>query len=371
MTKKAALTLRKCIQKVATGPEYSKDLSFQEAYEAMKHLLDGTADAVQAGVFLIALRMKRETQDENRGVLQAIHETIDVQTAPSDVVVNIADPYDGFLRGLPVSPFLAAVLAACKIPAFSHGIETVGPKYGATHRKVLRAAGIDTDKTTQEAAQMLGDMGWSYVDQSRFCPALYQLEALRSRIVKRPLLTTVEVLASPIRGKKSNHFVTGYVHKAYPPIYLDLAKFMRFDSAAVIRGNEGGIIPTLKQAARLFEYHEQGKIEMRQLDPHDCGIKQTVRSVPLPDNLPAVADAQSDGISPAIDVDALAAAAAQAGIDALQGKSGAARDSLIYAGAIILSHLQRCTSLCDSAKTIATHIDSGEALNRFEAAKLI
>ena len=30
------LTLRHCIQKVATGPEYSKDLSFAEAHSAMQ-----------------------------------------------------------------------------------------------------------------------------------------------------------------------------------------------------------------------------------------------------------------------------------------------------------------------------------------------
>lgn len=371
MTETTTLNLRKCIQKVATGPEYSKDLDQQEAYAAMQHLLDGSADPVQAAVFLIALRMKRETQDENRGVLQAIRETVDVQTTTTDTVLDIADPYDGFLRGLPVSPFLAAVLAACKIPAFSHGIETVGPKYGATHRKVLRAAGIDTNKTTQEAAHLLSDVGWAYIDQSQFCPALYQLESLRSRIVKRPLITTVEVLTSPIRGRKRTHFITGYVHKAYPPIYLDLAKFMNFDSAAVIRGNEGGIIPNLKQEARLFEYHELGEIEMRKLNPHSCSIEQNVRAVPLPEDLPTAAVAESDGISPEINVDALATAAATVGLEALQGKPGVARDSLIYGGAIILSHLERCQSLAEPARTIATKIDNGEALVRFEAAKLV
>jgi len=34
-----ATHLRECIQKVATGPEYSKDLSEDEAYKAMRALL--------------------------------------------------------------------------------------------------------------------------------------------------------------------------------------------------------------------------------------------------------------------------------------------------------------------------------------------
>ena len=46
--------------------------------------------------------------------------------------------------------------------------------------------------------------------------------SLRTEIIKRPVVTTIEVLANPLISKK-NHFVTGYVHKPYPPIYLNLA----------------------------------------------------------------------------------------------------------------------------------------------------
>ena len=366
-TQTSEITLRHCIQKVATGPEYSKDLNLEEAHLAMQQILDDSVDPVQAAVFLIALRMKRETQDENRGALQAIRETMDIITAPVETVLDIADPYDGFLRHLPMSPFLPAVLASCKIPTFSHGIERVGPKYGVTHAKILRAAGINSDRTTSDAAQLLNDVGWAYVDQSRFCPALYKLGSLRTRIVKRPLLTTIEVLASPIRGKKSTHYVTGYVHKAYPPIYLDLARRLSFDSATVVKGNEGGIIPSLKQPSRLFEYHGDSEMQPRELDPASCGLGQAVRAVPVPDDLPKAAE-ESDGIAASLDIDSMAAITAEVGIRALQGEKGIALDSLIYGGAIILSHLRKQISLSEAAKTIAKQIDSGEAYARFNAA---
>ena len=53
--------MRSIIGRVATGPEYSKDLPFEEARAAMHYILNNQADPVQAGVYLIALRMKRET----------------------------------------------------------------------------------------------------------------------------------------------------------------------------------------------------------------------------------------------------------------------------------------------------------------------
>ena len=60
------------IQRVATGPELSKDISQEEARAGMRAVLDGHIDPVQAGIFLIGLRMKRETTEENRGILDGI-----------------------------------------------------------------------------------------------------------------------------------------------------------------------------------------------------------------------------------------------------------------------------------------------------------
>ena len=131
--------MRSILQRIATGPTLSKDISGDEARAGMRFILEGQVDPVQAGVFLIALRMKRETDDEIRGVLQAIRDVTHSITAPVDEVVDIADPYDGFNRTLPASPFLPAVLAACGVAAVSHGVESMGPKYGVTHRQVLRA----------------------------------------------------------------------------------------------------------------------------------------------------------------------------------------------------------------------------------------
>ena len=81
--------LRACIQKVATGPEYSKDLSYDEAYHAMRHILSGEADEVQTSIYLISLRMKRETDEENRGTLQALIDTANICTAAVPELVDI------------------------------------------------------------------------------------------------------------------------------------------------------------------------------------------------------------------------------------------------------------------------------------------
>lgn len=364
------LAMRSYIQRVATGPEYSKDISFEEARDAMRQILNGTADPVQAGIFLIALRMKRETLDENGGSLQAIIDASNIVTADVDHIVDIADPYDGYTRGLPVSPFLPAVLAACGLRAASHGAEAVGPKYGVTHRKVLRAAASNVNLTPQQAVQQINhpDVGWSYIDQRHVCPALHNLIPLRTQIVKRPVITTVEVLIGPVRGKIGTHLMTGYVHKPYPPVYEHLARLSGFESSVFVRGIEGGVTPSLKQASKYFEYRSGSELTEVEIRPEQAGIQQAVRAVPLPE-LDA-ARVAGDDTAARFDIDQLANEAAQAGLSALEGEEGPARDSLIYSGAIMLTHMGIEKGLKDSSERIRMAIDSGKALMHFQKNKL-
>lgn len=352
------------IQRIATGPDLSKDIEMEEARLGMLGLLQNAIDPVRAGIFLIALRMKRETREENRGVLQAILDMTDRTVADVDEVVDIADPYDGYNRTLPASPFLAPLLAELGVHAVTHGLDAVGPKFGITHRHVLAAAGVPVDLSTAEAAKRLSDpaLGWAYVDQANFCAPLHDLLDLRRKMVKRSVITTVEVLAKPIAGRNKTRFVTGYVHKPYPPVYADLARLAGFESALLIRGVEGGIIPSLRQAGKYFAYQSMGEETGFDIDPTAIGIQQTTRCVPVPEDIPQ--SAKGEGTVTITDIPAGAKRSADIGLAALGGEQGATYDSLVYSGALILQHLGKARSLAEGAEQIRAVLDSGKAAAR-------
>lgn len=358
--------MRQCIQKVATGPEYSKDLTYAEAYEAMRYVLSDAADPVQVAVYLVGLRMKRETDAENRATLQAIIDSATISTANVAEVLDISDPYDGYARGVPASTFVPAVLATLGVPCVLHGLEQVGPKFGATHHKILKAAGVKVDLTPAQATSQLEQIGWTYIDQKQFAPRLHDLIPIRQRMVKRQILTTVETLVGPIRGQQKTHCMGGYVHKAYPPIYASLARQAGFASAAFVRGMEGGILPSLQQAGKLFYYRNLDQEQQLDVNPSDVGVQAEVRAVPVPADLP-VPPVLDGIIETAIHSDALAAVAAQQGLAALAGEQGFMYDSIVYAGAIALQHLQRYVDLADAAAAVRATLDSGKALLTFKA----
>ena len=356
--------MRSVIGRIATGPEYSKDISAEEARDAMRAILHNQTDPVQAGIFFIALRMKRETDDENIGVLDAIREVEISATASTDEVAILADPYDGYNRSLTAAPFLPAVLAACGLPTVATGVEDMGPKHGATHKKILRAAGVNVDMTPQEAAARMSGAGWAYCDQSRFAPKLYDLTSLRTTIVKRPVLTTVEVLLAPVKGARKTHFITGYVHKPYPRVYALLARHARFDDTLVIRGTEGGVIPSLRQDSRMYVVHDKGAEQLVEFKPQAIGIEQDVRA-PL---IPGMDDASElESHVEAFDAARVSAQAAEAGLAALNGQTGATHDSLVLGAAIMLWGLKKADSFSAGADMARKAIDSGAAKARFLA----
>ena len=80
------------IKRIASDSELSKSFSSEEARAAMLLVLDGLADPVQAVVFLIGLRVKRETEDENKVLLQATLNRTRIIEAEVDELVDIADP---------------------------------------------------------------------------------------------------------------------------------------------------------------------------------------------------------------------------------------------------------------------------------------
>lgn len=369
LQKDSKTIMRSIIQRIATGPDMSKNIAEEEARAGMAAVLRGEIDPVQTAIFLIALRMKRETDDENKGILAGIRDICTRVTADVDEVLDMSDPYNGYNRSLPVSPFLPAVMATLGVATVSHGAETMSPKFGITHHRVLQAAGVPVDLSVEAAAAQLADknIGWAYVDQKSYCPPLHALTTLRTNIVKRQAITTVETLSKPIMGKVKTHCMAGYVHKPYTHVYSMLARRAGFDSCLLVRGVEGGVIPSLRQTGKAFYYHDMGEEQGQEFDPASIGINQELRCIALPDDLPA--RPASDDVGAAFDPEVAARLAAEAGLTALKGEPGPAYDALVYAGAIALWHLKKHDTLAAAADSIRAVLNNGKALQHFNAAK--
>src|SRR3954470_19703550 len=64
--------MHRYIKVVGSGPKRARDLTRDEAREAMSLVCDGVARPEQVGAFLLSLRMKGEAADELAGFVDAL-----------------------------------------------------------------------------------------------------------------------------------------------------------------------------------------------------------------------------------------------------------------------------------------------------------
>ncbi|MGE4594768.1 MAG: anthranilate phosphoribosyltransferase [Gammaproteobacteria bacterium] len=350
----AQTLIHSIIQRIATGPELSKNIELDEASAAMSAILKGEIDEVQSAIFLIALRMKRETVEENFGILDALLKATDCQQADVEDLVDLGDPYSGYNRSIPISSFLPPLLAELGLPCIIHGLDSVTPKFGLTHKHINQALDGNTNKSVKEAKAQLEDSkkGWTYLDQSRYCASLHALVPLRNKVVKRTVVNTVESLIGPIRAKRT-HSILGFVHKPYPPIYAALTARAGFDTSLVIRGVEGGVVPSLRQKGLMISYVGEVEKARVEIDPKAMGIEQALRAIAFPKSMTT----ENDKV-------ALAEHTVALGRAALSGERGMFYDGLVYTASLILWHLEKFTDLSNSAECVREVLDSARVLKR-------
>ena len=345
----APQTLREAIQKVAVGPDRGRDISQADAQLICEAMLDGELDELQVAVFLIALRMKRESMGEMCGLFLGLVSRSQRQSVEVDELFCLADPFDGYSRHNSVTAFIAPTLAACGLPTVMHGVHTIGPKHGVTAHQVYRLAGINPLIGQAGAAENISRFGWSYIDQEVYAPALYVLANLRDRMVKRTALTTLERVLMPFQGRVGTHLVLGYVHQVYPEIYINMARLAGFTSATLVKGVEGGLAPALNKPIRRFHQSEL-------VGSESAPEKQIVE-------LPSVLEGQTLAAPRSAFIGAQQCL--EQGMRVLAGEASVARDSLCLSVANILHSHNRTNSLAEAVEKVQDCLDNGSAMARF------
>jgi len=321
-----------------------ENISRIEAKDAALMILNPDVPEHEKAVILEALRLKRETLDENLGFFDGLWASSRHVQADVPVVIDLSLSYDGFSRTPLLVPFCAPLLASLGYPTLLHGTENLGPKYGQTPAAILGAA-RKPRQSISEAVRALETpgLGWAYLDQSEICPALYDAKAMRNNMVKRPLLATLEKLLQPIKATQKNYLVTGYTHPPYRPLLATLCDHViPVSGALILRGVEGSIQPPLDRRFPVSMWTPTA-CEDTFFRAADLGIIESA----LPDNLA---------------LDALSTV--NYGVDALCGKPGFTYDTLTLMGVSILTGLHLMSQ--DAAlSAIETSLREGHALSHW------
>ncbi len=230
--------MEKFLKTVGVGVHGSKSLSFEEAKEVMKIILNGNSDDIETGAFWMAMRYKGEEIEELKGFLQALNEETNIIDVSYLNPIDISVPYDGKNRTphiLPVSIFIAT---ASGIKITGHGSEGVPAKYGTGYYDVLVEMGCRYLKDKEDIINALENTGFAYFPQWCFNRKLFSLLPKRRKFHLRTYLNVLEKLLNPFNTKK---IIAGIFHKPYFKKLKELLSFQKFEEFFVIKGIEGGI----------------------------------------------------------------------------------------------------------------------------------
>jgi len=334
--------MRFYLREIGQGPKNCRDLTRDEARDALELILTQQAMPAQMGAFLLLERFKGESPQELLGFADAIRAHA-VRIQPKvEGLLDIGSPYDGRKRSIVVSPASSIVTAAAGVPVVMHGEKDLGPKHGVPIGDVLEALAIDTDAPPDEVEASIEAVGLGYMHQARFVPSLFALKDVREQIALRSCIHTIEKVYNLAGAAYS---VIGLTHLPYMEKMLAAAQEMGFRRIMIIQGIEGNEDAPTSRPCRAFLW-EGGEVRELRIDA------QEYRLQPASQEEMAGGDASYN---------------AGLALRILEGEAGPYRDLVVLNAGIRIFLGERAASVADGVALAREALDSGAARAKLEA----
>lgn len=178
-----------------------RDLTQQEAAEAMTQIMDGTATQAQIAAFAVALRMKGETVDEITGFARIMRQfAVQVPVDTDKVLVDTCGTGGDSVKTFNVSTTAAIIAAANgKVAMAKHGNRAASSKCGSAD--VLEALGVRIDLPPHDVGRCIDQVGIGFLYAPAMHPALRYAAGPRKEIGTRTFFNMLGPLTNPAGAK--------------------------------------------------------------------------------------------------------------------------------------------------------------------------
>jgi len=217
---------------VGKGKNGARSLTYDEAYQAFKMILNDEVLDVQLGAFLMLLRVKEESVDELAGFVQATRDTLNFKALDVDLDWS---SYAGKRKHYPWFLLAALTLAHHGYKIVMHGASghTLNRMYT---EQVLEYLGFPICQNQDQVEQQLQQRNFAYLPLEVISPVLSELIALRNVMGLRSPIHTLVRLINPFNAKAT---LQAIFHPAYRSSHQQAAFKLGYQNSAVIKG-EGG-----------------------------------------------------------------------------------------------------------------------------------
>jgi anthranilate phosphoribosyltransferase len=343
MSESACERMRGYLRAIGQGPRNGRDLTREEAADAMELILSGEATRAQIGGFLLLQRYKGESSEELLGFADAVRAHATIIRPKVSGLLDIGSPYDGRKKSIVVSPASSIVAAAAGVPIVMHGEKGLGPKHGVPIGDVLEALGVDIDAPADEVQRRIEATGLGYMRQARFAPDVFGMREVREEVALRTVFATVEKIANLA---SADYSIVGLTHLPYMEKMLAVAAGLGFKRVLIVQGIEGNEDAPTSRPCRAFLW-AGGETQELRIDASEFGLQAATKE-------------EMEG------GDAAANAAIAERI--LAGEPGAHRDLVLLNAGLRIWFAERAASIGEGIALARRAIDLGAAREKLDEA---
>lgn len=316
-----------------------RDLTREQARDAMHEIMRGEATQAQIAGYLVALRAKGETADEIAGSAEAMRDhVLAVQPKRDDLVDTAGTGGDG-KHTLNISTAAALVAAAAGAGVAKHGNRAASSQTGSAD--VLEALGFRLDLAPERIAQSIDELGFGFMFAQAHHPAMKHAAPVRKELGTRTVFNVLGPLTNPA-GARS--LVLGVYSPELARTLAAALVQLEAKRAYVVHG-AGGIDELSPCGPNLVCEVHSGVITEYELDPLDLGIPRC-----SPDDL--------RGGDPATNAAALR--------DVLAGADGGHRSAVLLNAAGGIAAVSEADDIREGLEHAREALDSGAAAARLD-----
>lgn len=248
------------IRTLGKGKRGQRSLTQDEAYTAVKLILENKVGDIQLGAFLMLMRVKEESPEEIAGFVQAIKEGLNLQGMMPSINVDWSS-YAGKRRQYPWFVLSALLLANNGISVFMHGLTRDDERVYA--EQALTALGIQPCHSFTDVPQQIELRNFAYLDIQHISPLLSRMIELRQLLGLRSPGHTISRSLNPL---SANLLMQGIFHPGYAEIHQKAAHLLEQPKAAVFKG-EGGEIERDPDKYAIVHGVQHGELYTEEWEP--------------------------------------------------------------------------------------------------------
>lgn len=335
------LTYPKILNQVISG----QNLSFDVMQSIMRQVMAGELTAAQISALLIALRIKGETVDEiaaAASVMRELSTKVNIQDS-AHLIDTCGTGGDG-IQTFNVSTVSAFVAAAAGAKVAKHGGRSVSSTCGSAD--VLEALGVNVNQTPEQVANSVNKIGVGFMFAPNHHSAMKHAAPVRRELGVRTIFNLLGPLTNPASAKRQ---VMGVFSKDLTAKLAQVLQQLGSEHVLVVCGADGMDEISFSGDTFVAELKD-GQVSEYTLNPQQFGL-----------SLHQLSSIQVQN----------AAESKLMILEVLAGNTGPARDIVLLNAGAAIYVAGIVNSLQAGITKAAEVIDSGLALAKLEALKLV